>query len=180
MPVPVFNPQSAITNDLFQIENQMKPPNAVCALIAVCLSLLVGCSNIDSQWNAAPKHPNSIEGRWQGVWKSQQDGHTGQLKCVIRQTGPELYDCLFNAEYGGMFRFTYNARLSGRKVGQQVYLGGDQDLGWPVGPYHYAGSATPSEFFCAYHARDDHGYFAMSRPGGTRPDGPLAPPATRP
>lgn len=153
----------------------------LCA-VTTCLILLgaCGCSNIDQQWQAAGEHPNGIEGRWQGVWKSQQDGHTGPLLCVIRKTGPETYDCLFNATFWGIFRFTYDARLPGRNVGQQVYLLGDQDLGWPVGPYHYAGSATPTQFYCAYHARDDHGYFALARPGGTPPTGPLPPPATNP
>ena len=160
----------------------LKPPLRAVGYMLVGLMVFTGCgcSNIDRQWDAAPDHPNGIEGRWQGVWKSQQDGHAGALRCVIRQSGPELYDCLFNATYGGVFRFTYEARLSGRRVGEQVYLSGDQDLGWPVGSYHYAGSATPFEFFCAYHARDDHGYFAMARPGGTPPAAPLRPPATRP
>jgi hypothetical protein len=146
----------------------------------MALLLVGGCSNIDRQWEAAGERPAGIEGRWQGVWKSQQDGHTGKLLCVIRQAGPETYDCLFNATYAGILRFTYEATLEGRKVGDRVYLTGDQDLGWPADSYHYAGSADPREFYCAYHARDDHGYFAMARPGAKPPIGGMPGPATRP
>jgi len=149
-------------------------------LAAVILLATCGCSNIDQQWQAAGDHPKGIEGRWQGIWKSEQDGHSGALRCVIRQTGPETYDCLFNATFWSIFRFTYEAKLTGRAVGEQVYLMGDQDLGWPMGPYHYAGSANPRQFYCAYHARDDHGFFALARPGGTPPAAPLPPPATEP
>lgn len=149
-------------------------------LAAMILLAAGGCSNIDRQWQAAGDHPKGIEGRWQGVWKSEQDSHTGPLLCVIRQTGPETYDCLFNATFWSIFHFTHEAMLSGRNVGERVYLIGDEDLGWPIGPYHYAGSADPSRFYCAYHARDDHGFFAMGRPGGTPPTSPLPPPATNP
>lgn len=151
-----------------------------CFTTAIVLILAGGCSSIDRQWQAAGEQSTGIEGRWQGTWKSQQDGHTGKLLCVIRQAGPENYSCLFNATVAGIFRFTYEARLEGRKVGDRVYLTGDQDLGWPADSYHYAGSADPKGFYCAYHARDDHGYFAMSRPGGTPPTGPMPTSATRP
>lgn len=149
-------------------------------LMAAVLCMVCGCSNIDQQWQAAPEHPKGIEGRWEGVWKSQQDGHSGPLRCVIRQAGPETYDCLFNATFWGIFRATFEAKLIGRSVGEQVYLMGDQDLGWPMGLYHYACSANPTQFYCAYHAKDDHGYFALGRPGGTPPSAPLPPPASAP
>jgi len=158
----------------------VKSRSAFVLLCTGALSALCGCSNIDKQWNAAGDRTSGIEGRWQGVWKSEQDGHTGALRCVIRQSGPETYDCLFNATYWSIFRFTDDATLWGRKVGERVYLTGDQDLGWPVGPYHYAGSADGTAFYVAYHSRDDHGYFAMSRPGGSPPTMPLPPATTRP
>lgn len=146
------------------------------ALLGAC-----GCSDFDRQWQAAADHPvgGGIEGRWQGHWKSEQDGHTGALLCVIRQTGPQTYEASFNATYASIFQFAYDAKLNGRPAGDRVYLSGDQDLGWPVYTYHYAGMASPTQLYCAYHARDDHGFFALARPGGTPPTGPL-PPATQP
>jgi hypothetical protein len=141
-------------------------------LLAAC-----GCSNFDRQWQAAANAPaGSIEGRWQGHWKSQQDGHTGALRCVVRKVGPETYEASFDATYSSIFTFSYDARLGGRRADDQVYLLGDQDLGWPVYTYHYAGMASPAQLYCTYHARDDHGYFALARPGGTPPTGPLPPP----
>jgi hypothetical protein len=148
------------------------------ALIAIVLSAVAtGCSSFDRQWQAAANPPaGGIEGRWQGHWTSQQDGHTGTLLCVIRKTGPDAYTATFDATYESIFHFTYDARLEGRKAGDQVYLIGDQNLGWPVYTYHYAGMGSPAQLYCTYHARDDHGYFALARPGGTPPARPLPPP----
>ena len=144
------------------------------------LFILGGCTNFDRQWDAAAGHPSTgIEGRWQGHWKSEQDGHTGALLCVVRRSGAQTYEASFNATYAGIFHFTYDAKLNGRPAGPIVYLEGDQDLGWPVYTYHYSGMASPTQLYCAYHARDDHGFFALARPGGTPPAGPLAPPATQ-
>lgn len=148
-------------------------------LAVLSLAALGGCSNFDRQWQAAANAPaDGIEGRWQGRWKSQDDGHTGALRCVVRKVGPQTYEAAFDATYAGIFTFSYDAQLEGRRAGDQVYLQGDQDLGWPVYTYHYAGMGSRSQLYCTYHARDDHGYFALARPGGgPLPAGPLPPPA---
>ena len=136
--------------------------------------VLVGCSNFDRAWREAGAHPpQGIQGRWQGHWKSEADGHTGALLCVVTQTGPTTYDADFNATYGGIFHFAYDAKLTGTAENGIVHLSGSQDLGWPVGVFHYNGAADPQQFFTNYQAKADHGYFALSRPGGT-------PPTTRP
>ncbi|HEY2584679.1 MAG TPA: hypothetical protein VGI81_02815, partial [Tepidisphaeraceae bacterium] len=150
--------------------------------ILIALSSLAACgcsSNFDRQWEAAGNPPaGGIEGRWQGHWKSEQDGHTGALRCLVRKLGPETYEASFDATYASVFTFAYDAKLEGRRAGDQIYLLGDQDLGWPVYTYHYAGMASPAQLYCTYHARDDRGFFALVRPGGTPPKAPLQPPAT--
>lgn len=152
------------------------PPTATATLLAAVLLAAGGCSNFDRAWNAAgSKKPVGIDGRWQGAWKSEQDGHTGALLCVITQTGDTTFEASFNATYGGIFHFTYDAKLTGSRQGDRVRLTGDQDLGWPVGVFHYEGAATPEQMFVTYRASADHGSFALARPGGTRPTGPLAP-----
>jgi hypothetical protein len=144
------------------------------ALLVCLLFALGGCSHFDREWRAAGERPwSGIDGRWQGSWKSEQDGHTGALLCVIRQTGSNEYSASFNATYASMFHFTYDAQLAGNPLGNLVHLTGSQDLGWPVGVYHYDGTSSPAKFYCAYRSKDDHGYFAMARPGGTPPTGPL-------
>jgi hypothetical protein len=145
-------------------------------LLGMALFVLGGCSNFDREWReAGQKKLAGIDGRWQGSWKSQQDGHTGALLCVIHQTSPTSYNASFNATYSGIFHFSYDAKLTSRSEGNLVYLTGEQDLGWPVGMYHYEGTANPTQFYCAYRSKDDHGYFALARPGGTPPEHPLLP-----
>ncbi|HSU67089.1 MAG TPA: hypothetical protein VLJ39_09470 [Tepidisphaeraceae bacterium] len=147
---------------------------AVCLVLSVILQALVGCSNFDREWRDAGRQaPEGISGRWQGEWKSESDGHTGALLCVIRQTSPATYDASFNATYAGIFHFTTDAKLTGTREGDIIHLSGEHDLGWPVGVFHYDGAATPDQFFTTYSAKADHGYFALARPGGT-------PPTTRP
>jgi len=144
------------------------------ALLVCSVFVLGGCTSFDREWRAAGERPwSEIDGRWQGAWKSEQDGHTGALLCVIRQTGTNEYSAFFNATYAGIFHFTYDAKLAGSPLGNLVHLTGSQDLGWPVGVYRYDGTASPSQFYCAYRSKDDHGSFALARPGGTPPGGPL-------
>jgi len=143
------------------------------ALLALSLFALGGCTHFDSQWRAAAERPTGIDGRWQGSWKSEQDGHTGALLCVIQQTGSEQFSAFFSATYARIFHFSYDAKLIGHPMGDLVHLTGTQDLGWPVGVYTYDGMASRSQFYCAYRSKDDRGYFALARPGGTPPGGPI-------
>jgi hypothetical protein len=149
--------------------------NARVLLLPMSMVILAGCSNFDREWRDAGTRPASgIEGRWQGSWKSEADGHTGALLCVIRHGDGDTYNASFNATYSSIFHFGYDAKLTGHQVGNLVHLTGDENLGWPVGVYHYEGTADPTQFYCTYRSKDDHGYFALSRPGIAAPTQPLS------
>jgi hypothetical protein len=136
------------------------------------LSLLVGCSSYETQWNAAAERPvqaESIEGRWEGTWSSGADGHTGGLRCVITRTGPDTYQADYRATYWKIFSFGYSMPLHvDQQEGQQVNFEGTADLGWLAGgEYHYEGRADPAEFLCEYRSKFDFGMFRMKRPEET-------------
>jgi hypothetical protein len=131
---------------------------------------LTGCSNFDREWkDAGQRQITGIEGRWEGSWKSEGDGHHGALLCVIRHGEGDLYNASFSATYSSIFHFAYDAKLTGHEVDKLVHLTGEENLGCPVGVYHYDGTADPTQFYCAYRSKDDHGYFSLARPGGAAP-----------
>jgi hypothetical protein len=142
-------------------------------LVAAAL-LLGGCSHFDREWLAAgDRPPYGIDGRWQGTWLSEGDGHHGPLLCAIHDYGDGHYDAAFNAAYARVFKFSYDAKFSGRPAGELVHLQGETNLGWPIGVYRYDGMVSKTQFYCTYRSKDDHGYFALARPGETPPSGPL-------
>ena len=52
------------------------------------IALLGGCSHFDQEWQAAgTRPPTGIEGRWQGKWVSEVDGHSGAIRCASAAMG---------------------------------------------------------------------------------------------
>jgi len=148
-----------------------------CFSIAV-LSLLCGCSSFESRWKAAgettPAVPHNLEGRWQGSWTSEGDGHTGGLRCIITHKQDDIYLADFHATFWNIFQFGYSIDLKATEVSPTRYqFSGDSDLGWLAGGnYHYegtaevAGDSKTDAFNCTYKSSADHGRFDMMRPPG--------------
>jgi hypothetical protein len=112
-----------------------------------------------------PPPPDTLEGRWEGTWSSAVNGHHGRLRCLVSRTGPDQYQARFQARYQKILNFTYAVPLQAQ-MDQGIWkFRGQADLGWYAGGlYHYEGQATPTNFFSAYRAKDDHGIFQMTRP----------------
>lgn len=163
----------------------MKPPFALLgsALLALFLS---GCSiGFSREWREAAKsdstlHPTSIEGAWEGTWRSVPSGHRGKLKAVVKATpagdgkashAATLYDVTYHATWGvvfsGTFSTQHHAKPSPTAKGT-LDLHGEKDLGMLGGVYSFTGSATPSSLNADYKSKLDHGVFELKRPGGKR------------
>src|SRR5207253_4755165 len=109
----------------------------------ICVAVmgaLCGCSSFNREWKTAVKAPvpaNSIEGAWKGEWRSDKNGHHGELRCVIRRDQDVIIDpptaaryrAHFRARYWKVLRFTYSATLEGMKTNSVVELQGETDLG---------------------------------------------------
>ncbi|HEX8914313.1 MAG TPA: hypothetical protein VF796_18340 [Humisphaera sp.] len=152
-------------------------PRRTLALVALCLALLSagGCA-YEGRWSAAGKEPtpsDQITGRWIGTWTSEASGHSGGLRCIVTRTDSGRFKADFRATYAWLFSFGYemamNVRASDAATNPSVvYFTGEEDLGALAGgEYTYDGRATPTEFFCKYKTKDDHGTFQLVRPGGT-------------
>ncbi len=132
--------------------------------------LLCGCSTFNRDWNRAAQNPvpvNSVEGRWDGTWLSDVNGHTGRLRCLLVREGENRHQARFRATYWKVFRFSYTVPL---QVEAEVRDGawhftGEEDLGKLAGGvYRYEGHVTPTDFFSTYRSEHDHGTFQMRRP----------------
>ena len=118
--------------------------------------------------NPGPAPKNGIAGRWEGTWRSDANGHTDALRCLMTAQTNGFYSARFHAQYKrGLFRFSfsYTVPLEVRREGDAFRFDGGADLGWLAGgQYHYHGTATATNFHSTYDSKYDRGVFDMTRP----------------
>lgn len=136
---------------------------------ALALALLVcGCSSFNREWKRAGKQPaptNSITGRWEGLWLSDVNAHTGKLRCIVTHQTNDLYAARFRATYKKILRFSYTVPLTVNASSAVWHFRGEEDLGALAGGvYRYVGSATTTNFHSTYDSKYDRGTFEMHRP----------------
>lgn len=155
-------------------EGRISPiPALLFGLPFACLLVLFsGCSSFERDWEAFPNRGDTLlEGRWEGSWRSEHNGHEGGLRCMISRGEGEEYPARFKATYGKIFRFGYSMVFHAEKKGDRWEFRGEEDLGWLAGGvYRYHGWATDSQLEARYEARKDHGVYQM-----TRVEAPLQP-----
>lgn len=136
--------------------------------LALVVCLLCGCSTFKKEWKAAGKNPapaGGIEGRWEGEWRSDKNGHHGLLRCVVSQSSSNSYRAHFYAKFFKILHYTYVANLNGSETNGVVTLAGEANLGKLAGGvYTYKGLATDTNFQATYECKWDHGKFQMGRP----------------
>lgn len=142
-------------------------------VLVVCGLALVmavsGCSSFRRSWRQAVSTPppaNDISGAWEGSWRSDVNGHHGRLRCIVTRLDAGRYRARYKATYWTIMRFSYTVdMLAEPSSGNTVQIRGEADLGWwGGGVYHYAGQASPTNFFSTYNSKYDHGIFQMARP----------------
>jgi len=137
------------------------------ALLALVLAA-AGCSTFDRDWRLfadITPAPGSVEGRWEGRWKSDHNGHSGKLRCVMLRTGTNNFTATFHAKYQGILSFGYTVPLAMREDAGKFQFTGQTDLGALAGGlYNYEGTATPTNFFSTYRCPSDWGTFKLARP----------------
>ena len=143
--------------------------------VIAALGLLLagsGCSTFNLDWDAAralPAQPANLTGRWEGTWKSDANGHTDRLRCLITQTTSNRYEAHFHALYkkwGLPFTFAYSVPLTvASPAAGQWKFNGEAELGWYAGGrYSYTGQATSTNFLSLYECKYDRGTFTLARP----------------
>lgn len=132
------------------------------------LLLACGCSSFNRDWKRAAQQPvqsDSIEGRWEGKWLSEVNGHTGKLRCLLTRENEGHCSARFRATYAKILRFGYKVSLAIQRHYGGWEFNGEENLGKLAGGvYYYEGHATPTNFFSTYRSKYDHGIFEMRRP----------------
>lgn len=152
-----------------ELECESMKRRAAVLLAALLIPLVNGCSTFNRDWKAAAAGPttaNGIEGRWEGTWSSQTNGHHGRLRCLLGKSADTQYQARFHANFWKVFSYGYAIPLTIKQANATYKFQGDADLGWLAGGrYHYEGQASQSNFFSTYKASADGGVFEMKRPG---------------
>jgi hypothetical protein len=122
-------------------------------------------SDFNRRWDRetpAPAEANGLQGRWEGEWVSEANGHRGALRCLLARGQTGDYEACFHAVYARILRVCYTVPLRGNWSGGTLMLEGDADLGALAGGvYRYHGEANEEEFVCTYSCKYDHGDFRM-------------------
>lgn len=144
--------------------------------IVMALTMLTGCSDFEKAWEQAASLSNPVgdfQGRWEGTWRSESNGHNGPLRAIIVRQDNGGYRTWFHAGYGGIFTFEHQITLNARPDGNFHAFEGSADLGWLAGGvFHHSGKASDKLFYSTFKAEGDHGIFEMWRPGQPRPGAP--------
>lgn len=155
------------------------------AAIVVALGLSSCSIGYNREWTkakqeAAAHPPKDMSGPWVGTWRSDKNGHHGDLRCIVSVVGKDGYgegNDPHRFHIGQTNRFHYHATFmkflsATYDVTHQIFrshdqftFSGDQALyGKGSGLYHYEGKATPQTFHATFRSESDHGVFEMKRP----------------
>jgi hypothetical protein len=126
-----------------------------------------GCS-FNRDWRrvaSSPTPQNDIAGPWIGHWRSDVNGHNGQLRSIVTAHAPNAYMAHYRARFWKIFAASYSVPLSVTNMDGEFRFSGTSNLGaLGGGLYNYEGSASPAAFQSTYRSKHDHGTFVLRRP----------------
>src|SRR5688572_23333526 len=108
----------------------MRKLTLLAALVA-CLSVGIGCSQFDRDWQQAVKQPapHGYEGAWEGRWASQNGHGDGDLRCLLTKVGDDEYVARFRATYLWFFNSQNDVVLKAEEKNDTLTFAGEKDLG---------------------------------------------------
>ena len=109
---------------------------------------------------------NDVSGRWIGHWRSDANGHHGQLRCILTQHSTDAYMARFRARFWKIFAAGYSVPLTLTATNGHYTFEGSAKLGalgcWAL--YTYNGTVTPLAMESTYESKRDRGTFVLRRP----------------
>lgn len=143
------------------------------SLLATVTLCLANCSAaFNREWKSelasSPKHSASdINGAWTGMWRSDKNGHHGDLRCIVStsdvKTGASRFH--YHATFMKFLSATYDVTHIVKRTKDGYVFSGDQAIsGKGSGVYHYEGRVSGGEFHATFRSGSDHGVFEMKRP----------------
>ena len=137
-----------------------------CAAASLIASSLTSCGiGFQSRWSEAKTLPSSgAQGRWTGTWKSEVNGHTGKLRCVVSHPkGTDQHSFLYRATWMKVLAATFKTAKTVTPTAQGATFVGEKNLGVLGGTFRCKGSIKDDHFQATYESAVDHGVFEMER-----------------
>jgi len=136
-------------------------------LMLACTFALSSCStSFNRAWDTAiakPGHAGTVEGPWIGTWLSHDNGHHGELRCVVGPDTKGDRTFLYHAVWGGVLSGHFESVHHVKVKGSTATFTADSHLGI-YGQFHAEGTIKGGQFKATYKAAGDHGVFEMKRP----------------
>lgn len=146
-------------------------------LIAVSLSSCAGPGfsiayrdSVTSYRTAENKSP--LAGPWEGYWKSDVNGHTGNLRAIATPTpsaacasdGAEHYSFRYHATWASVLSGGYTSdHLVKRDADGSYGVRAEKTIPL-IGLYSSEGRVVGDQFESSYRSKSDHGVYVLKRP----------------
>ena len=153
-------------------------PGFVCGLLAVMLSSCASPAfnsayrRAVADYRAADPKPE-VAGPWQGYWKSDVNGHTGDLRAVATPAAAatvpadgvgEGYQFRYHATWAKVLSGGYTSphEVRRNRAGGYTVLA-EKDIAF-LGVYKSEGTIKGDKFESKYRSDSDHGVYVLQRP----------------
>jgi hypothetical protein len=149
----------------------MTPPRLFAVLMLLVALISSSCSTFQRDWSDAALTPAgsgstaTIEGRWDGSWKSDTNRHYGKLRCIVSPTDrPGHYKFRYWGTFAKIFRFHYKVEYDAEHHDGAWQMAGESDLGIMGGKFHHTATIDGDKFDATYSSKWDNGKFNLHRP----------------
>jgi hypothetical protein len=129
--------------------------------------VMLGCSCqlYPAGWTAAVRGGKSLEGAWEGRWRSEVNGHTGRLRSVVMQKATDRYEFRYTANWARVLSAPFAVECQTRPLaGGGLEVRGAKDLG-PLfgGQFSHEGRWQNDQILARYRSVLDAGTLEMTR-----------------
>src|ERR1051325_10046821 len=148
-----FSPLSPSDGERVGVRGSFVGLLTLCVVLPAVVLFGAGCSSFNRDWKKTGRSSAAaagLEGRWEGQWISEVNGHHGRLRCIV-QKQEDVYQARFRAKYRKILSFGYTVPLRAEPIDNGYKFRGEADLGTLAGGvYHYEGHADATSFFSTY------------------------------
>ncbi len=142
--------------------------------VALPACFLAGCAGIgfESAWEEsvaayeAGDIDDSVAGPWEGTWRTETNGHEGDLRCIASPTDEKgIYEFWYHATWFRIFRGGYKVYFDVAPGKGGYVVSGEEDLGL-FGTFAHDGVVKGRKFHATYtnERRNQEGAFRLQRP----------------
>ncbi len=147
----------------------MKIPSLL--LVLVISVLLTSCGSFERDWKQSvaqyqARSVSSPSGPWTGTWSTPGNGHTGNLRAIVKPSPstPGEYRFRYHATWAKVFSGGYTVSYPVTGSPGNYAANGKENLGG-FGTFDHTAKITKTKFTASFsNNKGDVGKFAMTRP----------------